>query len=123
MRGLAARRGQTWSGERLESHVPLHRVWATKSIAAILATNMIVTRFAPSPTGYLHLGHAYAAWKAREPAERFLLRIEDLDRTRCREEFVTALYEDLAWLGLSWNEPVWRQSTRFSSYRACLATL
>ena len=84
---------------------------------------MIVTRFAPSPTGYLHLGHAYAAWMARGPADRFLLRIEDLDTKRYREEFVSALFEDLSWLGLAWDEPVWRQSTRLAHYQKQLAVL
>lgn len=90
---------------------------------AIVKESMIVTRFAPSPTGFLHLGHAYAAWLAREAGERFLLRIEDLDASRCRETFVTALTEDLAWLGLAWDAPVLRQSQRFSLYREHLATL
>lgn len=83
---------------------------------------MIVTRFAPSPTGLLHLGHAFAAITAREAGERFLLRIEDLDTLRCREEFVDAILEDLAWLGLTW-EPVMRQSERTSAYRAALEKL
>jgi glutamyl-Q tRNA(Asp) synthetase len=85
---------------------------------------MIVTRFAPSPTGYLHLGHALAAITAFESAAsahgRFLLRIEDLDIQRARAEFETAIYDDLHWLGLSWLSPVLRQSERFQSYRvAC----
>src|SRR6185437_4349464 len=84
---------------------------------------MIVTRFAPSPTGYLHLGHAFAAWTAERAGERFLLRLEDLDQGRTREEFNTAIFEDLAWLGLSWDEPVLRQSRRFDVYRHALATL
>ena len=84
---------------------------------------MIVTRFAPSPTGYLHLGHAFAAWTAARAGERFLLRIEDLDLGRAREEFVTAILEDLAWLGLTWDEPVLRQSMRFDAYRDALAAL
>lgn len=84
---------------------------------------MIVTRFAPSPTGYLHLGHAFAAMTAQRVGERFLLRIEDIDTTRCRPEFETAIYEDLAWLGLDWEKPVLRQSERFDAYRAALATL
>jgi len=87
----------------------------------------IVTRFAPSPTGYLHLGHAYAALFAGEQARatrgRFLLRIEDIDRTRCRREFEAALLEDLAWLGLTWEEPVRRQSEHFGDYRAALDRL
>ncbi len=87
----------------------------------------IVTRFAPSPTGYLHLGHAYAALfageRARAAGGRFLLRIEDIDRTRCRSEFEAALLEDLAWLGLAWEEPVRRQSEHFDDYRAALERL
>ena len=84
---------------------------------------MIVTRFAPSPTGLLHLGHAFAALTAAEAGNRFLLRIEDIDTARAREEFVTAIFEDLTWLGLRWEEPVLRQSTRFEAYRAALARL
>jgi glutamyl-Q tRNA(Asp) synthetase len=84
---------------------------------------MIVTRFAPSPTGLLHLGHAFAALTAAEAGNRFLLRIEDIDATRVREDFVGAIFEDLAWLGLRWEAPVLRQSTRFSAYRAALAKL
>ncbi len=87
----------------------------------------IVTRFAPSPTGLLHLGHAYSALLAFETAQsargRFLLRIEDIDVTRCRPEFETAIYEDLAWLGLSWEAPVRRQSEHFAEYRAALNRL
>ncbi len=87
----------------------------------------IVTRFAPSPTGHLHLGHAYSALlgyrAARDNAGRFLLRIEDIDRARCRAEFETAIYEDLAWLGLQWEQPVRRQSDHFDDYRAALARL
>jgi glutamyl-Q tRNA(Asp) synthetase len=84
---------------------------------------MIVTRFAPSPTGYLHLGHAFAAWTAARAGARFLLRLEDLDTGRARDEFVSAIFEDLAWLGLSWDEPVLRQSHRFDVYREALARL
>lgn len=87
----------------------------------------LVTRFAPSPTGLLHLGHARSAlegWTAaREAGGRFLLRIEDIDTGRCREEFVAAIFEDLAWLGLYWEEPVRRQSEHFADYRAALARL
>ena len=87
----------------------------------------LVTRFAPSPTGLLHLGHARSAlegWTAaREGGGRFLLRIEDIDTGRCREEFVAAIFEDLAWLGLSWEKPVRRQSEHFADYRAALARL
>ncbi len=79
-----------------------------------------VTRFAPSPTGLLHLGHArsalFAAAKARELGGRFLLRIEDIDLGRSRPEFDQAIQEDLAWLGLTWPEPVLRQSDRFPVY-------
>ena len=80
-----------------------------------------VTRFAPSPTGYLHLGHAYSAlFAARAVAEcggRFLLRIEDIDRGRCRAEFEAAIFEDLAWLGLAWETPVRRQSAHSRTMR------
>ncbi len=85
------------------------------------------TRFAPSPTGLLHLGHAYAAGFAHRLAEasggRFLVRLEDIDTTRTRPEFEKAIFEDLAWLGLSWETPVRRQSEHFDDYHAALATL
>lgn len=88
---------------------------------------MIVTRFAPSPTGYLHLGHAFAALTAHDAAKRaggrFLLRIEDIDTGRARPEFEQAIYDDLAWLGLEWEQPVLRQSERFPAYRAALQRL
>jgi glutamyl-Q tRNA(Asp) synthetase len=88
---------------------------------------MIVTRFAPSPTGYLHLGHICSAWEgwhaAREAGGRFLLRIEDIDRTRCRPEFAAAIREDLAWLGFDWDGEVRRQSEHFDDYRAALSRL
>jgi glutamyl-Q tRNA(Asp) synthetase len=86
-----------------------------------------VFRFAPSPNGYLHLGHALSALinfdMARAAGGRFLLRIEDIDPTRCRSEFETAIYEDLAWLGLAWEDPARRQSEHFGDYRAALARL
>jgi glutamyl-Q tRNA(Asp) synthetase len=86
-----------------------------------------VTRFAPSPTGRLHRGHAYSALTAFEASRaaggRFLLRIEDIDRTRCRPEYETALLEDLAWLGLAWDTPVRRQSEHMADYRAALERL
>jgi len=86
-----------------------------------------VTRFAPSPTGYLHVGHAYSALfafrAARERGGRFLLRIEDIDRGRWRAEFEDAIYEDLAWLGLDWETPVRRQSEHMDDYEAALARL
>lgn len=84
---------------------------------------MIVTRFAPSPTGRLHLGHAFAALRAARAGERFLLRIEDLDKERSRDEFVAAIFEDLVWLGISWEEPVLRQSARFAAYQEALGRL
>jgi len=86
-----------------------------------------VFRFAPSPNGYLHLGHAFSALlnfdMAREAGGRFLLRIEDIDTTRCRPEYEAAIYEDLAWLGLEWEEPVRRQSGHLDEYRAALGKL
>lgn len=84
-----------------------------------------VTRFAPSPTGWLHLGHAYAALFAHEKADggRFLIRLEDIDGTRARPEYEEAIFEDLAWLGLTRETPVRRQSDHFDDYRAALATL
>jgi glutamyl-Q tRNA(Asp) synthetase len=88
---------------------------------------MFVTRFAPSPTGYLHLGHAFSAltaWDAAQKAQgRFLLRIEDTDLTRCRPEFEAAIYEDLAWLGITWESPVRRQSAHMSDYAQALDRL
>lgn len=85
------------------------------------------TRFAPSPTGYLHLGHAYSALMAYEAAKaaggRFILRIEDIDQGRCRPEYEDAVYEDLAWLGLTWEEPVRRQSEHMDDYKAALDRL
>ena len=86
-----------------------------------------VFRFAPSPNGYLHLGHAYSALlnfdAARESGGRLLLRIEDIDRARCRPEFETAIYQDLAWLGVGWETPVRRQSEHLSDYRKALENL
>jgi len=86
-----------------------------------------VFRFAPSPNGYLHLGHALSALlnadMAREAGGRLLLRIEDIDATRCRPEYEAASYEDLAWLGLGWEEPVRRESEHLGDYRAALARL
>lgn len=87
----------------------------------------VTTRFAPSPTGHLHLGHAYAALFAFQAAQnahgRFLLRIEDIDPVRCRPEFTEALCEDLRWLGLSWEEPVRHQSAHLEAYQTALARL
>ena len=82
-----------------------------------------VTRFAPSPTGPLHLGHAYAALVAAERADRFLLRIEDIDTARCKPEWESAIYDNLTWLGLHWEQPVMRQSARLPAYEAAIAHL
>ena len=84
---------------------------------------MIVTRFAPSPTGLLHLGHAYAAITAHESGDDFLLRIEDIDKGRSRDKFIQSIFYDLKWLGLSWDEPSLRQSTRMGAYGEALANL
>ena len=85
------------------------------------------TRFAPSPTGPLHLGHAYSALLASDMARagegRFLLRIEDIDSSRARPEWEDGIYDDLAWLGLTWETPVMRQSERIPAYRAALTRL
>jgi glutamyl-Q tRNA(Asp) synthetase len=88
---------------------------------------MIVSRFAPSPSGRLHLGHAYSAVIGHQAASNsggeFRLRIEDLDQTRCRPEFVDGIFEDLRWLGLEWSEPVLVQSQRTAAYAEALETL
>lgn len=85
---------------------------------------MIVTRFAPSPTGFLHIGHAYAAltaWRAaRDNGGKFLLRIEDIDLARCTPEFEQAIFEDLTWLGIGWDTSVRRQSQHFEDYTAAI---
>jgi glutamyl-Q tRNA(Asp) synthetase len=86
-----------------------------------------VTRFAPSPTGYLHLGHvrsAFEGWQAaRSVGGRFLLRLEDIDQSRCRDEYAVAIIEDLAWLGFVWDGPVRKQSGHFADYRRALDRL
>jgi len=91
------------------------------------ASQRRVFRFAPSPNGYLHLGHAYSALLnfelARESGGRFLLRIEDIDLARAKPEYEAAIYEDLAWLGLDWERPVRRQSEHFADYAAALERL
>lgn len=88
---------------------------------------MLITRFAPSPTGPLHLGHAYSAMLAHDRAlaegGTFLLRIDDLDQTRCRPEWEAQIFDDLTWLGLDWPRPVLHQSARLPHYRAALKTL
>ena len=86
-----------------------------------------VVRFAPSPNGFLHLGHAYSALMnglvAREMGGRMLLRMENIDTTRCRPEFETAIREDLSWLGLTWETPVRRQSDHFGDYARAMDRL
>lgn len=90
-------------------------------------TQNLVTRFAPSPTGRLHLGHAWSAVQAHDLARssggRFLLRIEDIDQTRCRPAYVDGIFEDLRWLGLDWDGDVWVQSQRTAHYDAALHAL
>ncbi len=87
----------------------------------------VITRFAPSPTGYLHLGHAASASKTFAFAAKYggscLLRIEDIDTTRCKPEYEQAIYEDLAWLGFDWSTPVRRQSDHFAAYDKVLQDL
>jgi glutamyl-Q tRNA(Asp) synthetase len=89
-----------------------------------MTSELTVTRFAPSPTGYLHLGHVRSAlegWRAaRSTGGRFLLRLEDIDQTRCRDEYAAAILDDLAWLGLSWDGLVRKQSEHFDDYRDAL---
>lgn len=88
---------------------------------------MFATRFAPSPTGRLHRGHAFSAltaWRAaKEAGGRFILRIEDIDPTRCRPDFEAGIYEDLTWLGLDWETPVRRQSDHLADYAAVVEAL
>lgn len=92
-----------------------------------MSDSPVITRFAPSPTGRLHLGHAASAlmaWAAaRDAGGRFLLRIEDIDTTRCRDDYIDGIYEDLAWLGLTWETPIRRQSEHLNDYRAALDRL
>jgi glutamyl-Q tRNA(Asp) synthetase len=87
----------------------------------------MITRFAPSPTGYLHLGHALAAWIAYDWAKKqggsMLLRFEDIDVSRVREPYYAAIEEDLAWLGISWNGTPWRQTHRTQAYQVALQSL
>jgi glutamyl-Q tRNA(Asp) synthetase len=94
---------------------------------AIGQASQPVLRFAPSPNGYLHLGHAYSALlnykMAKERGGRFLLRIEDIDLQRSKPEYEAAIFEDLAWLGIEWEEPVMRQSQRFADYELALDRL
>ena len=86
-----------------------------------------ITRFAPSPTGHLHIGHAFSAWTAFQAAVeaegRFILRMEDIDTVRCKREFEQVILDDLIWLGLDWEEPVRRQSEHFEDYGRVLERL
>ena len=90
-------------------------------------TVITVTRFAPSPTGYLHIGHAFSALTAWNTAVntggRFILRLEDIDESRCKPEFEAAIYEDLSWLGITWETPVRRQSDHMADYARALEAL
>jgi glutamyl-Q tRNA(Asp) synthetase len=99
----------------------------TNSPTALSSVASFVTRFAPSPTGLLHRGHAFSALTAFDAAHavggRFLLRLEDIDTARCRPEFAKAIFEDLAWLGLNWQEPVRRQSKRAVAYAQSIEDL
>jgi glutamyl-Q tRNA(Asp) synthetase len=84
---------------------------------------VLISRFAPSPTGPLHLGHAYSAAIGRAAGERFLLRVEDLDETRCRPEYIDAMFEELRWLGIGWDGEPLVQSERTATYAAALERL
>ncbi len=92
-----------------------------------MATSQTITRFAPSPTGRLHIGHAYSALFAYREAQKrggkFILRIEDIDAVRCKPEYEGGIFEDLRWLGLNWEEPVRRQSEHMDDYAAALDKL
>jgi glutamyl-Q tRNA(Asp) synthetase len=106
----------------------MRRRWRNRFlVTSLFAMSSLVCRFAPSPNGYLHLGHALSAMMnfdlARAAGGRLLLRIEDIDSARCRSELETAIYEDLAWLGIAWDGPVWRQSEHLDEYRTALARL
>src|SRR5690606_32955834 len=96
----------------------------TGSSPVVTTMDKAIFRFAPSPNGALHLGHAWSAlvtWEmARAHGGRFLLRIEDIDPARCRPEYEQAIFDDLAWLGLEWEKPVRRQSAHFADYRDAL---
>jgi glutamyl-Q tRNA(Asp) synthetase len=106
---------------------PVLLVWTGISIGPEPKGVQPVFRFAPSPNGELHLGHAFSALLgfalSRRAGGRFLLRIEDIDPDRCRPEYEDAIYRDLAWLGLEWEEPVRRQSEHMDDYRAAIARL
>ena len=88
---------------------------------------MTIERFAPSPTGFLHLGHAYSALlaynSALESGGKFLIRIEDIDRVRCKKKYVSQILDDLNWLGIKYEKPILSQSTRFFEYKNVLKKL
>jgi glutamyl-Q tRNA(Asp) synthetase len=106
---------------------PWQEAWLSIVVRNEVRIAQMKTRFAPSPTGHLHLGHAFAALTAYDAARAaggtLVLRIEDIDRGRCRPEFEAAIMADLAWLGLDWEQPVRRQSQHFDDYAAALAKL
>jgi len=108
-------------------HQPYEYFMKSFMNSCIKPSAKIITRFAPSPTGYLHLGHAYSAKYAhdfaRERGGDFLLRMEDIDQNRCKKIYEEAIIEDLSWLGLRWDGPVRRQSEHFDDYRAALDQL
>src|SRR5438270_2607603 len=127
-----------WRGRRGPSSLVAHRMPTRRDMhmtalprterqESIRSHRACVTRFAPSPTGRLHLGHAYSAavghQRAQEAGGQFHLRMEDLDQTRCKPEFVDGIFEDLRWLGLDWDEPVLVQSQRTAVYQAALDDL
>lgn len=98
--------------------LPIHSIYTGGAMKT-----QSVTRFAPSPTGLLHIGHAVSAWFAWEHGDVTLLRIEDIDNGRCRPSYIDAIYEDLQWLGLDWPQPVRKQSEHFDEYRLVLTHL
>lgn len=104
-----------------------NRVYSRLYIFHSYKHNSMRTRFAPSPTGHLHLGHAWSALISSHLSDKkagdFLLRIEDIDAGRCRPEFISSIYQDLGWLGLTWPTPVRRQSEHFADYSGALQTL
>ena len=93
----------------------------------VIDRDKLVTRFAPSPTGYLHLGHAYSVFVAqsvvRQSGGTLLVRMEDIDSSRCRSEYEQAILDDLEWLGIIWEKPIRRQSDHIAEYRKCLRKL
>ncbi len=125
--GPSRRTQQVFYARKNDSLIKSKPVVSAPAYPQTLFMAGFVTRFAPSPTGLLHLGHAFSALAAFEAAKaadgRLLLRIEDIDQARCKPEFEKAIYEDLAWLGISWEGPARRQSEHFNEYKAVLAIL